>query len=59
MLATVELHTGRWCLMIARIVIAVERDPCRDETLCGANWTRYSLEQAAGRINAAVAALPL
>jgi hypothetical protein len=54
MIASVELHTGRWCLMIARMVIAVEADPCREFTLDGSVWTKHTLEQAAARINAAL-----
>jgi hypothetical protein len=53
MLATVELHTGRWCLMIAGLVIAVERDPNREWTLDGSQWNKHTLEQAATRINRA------
>lgn len=54
MLATVELHTGRWCLMIAGLVLAVEADPCREWTLAGATWNKHVLEQAATGINKAL-----
>lgn len=54
MIASVELHTGRWCLMIARMVIAVEGDPCREFTIDGPTWQKRTLELAASRINAAV-----
>jgi hypothetical protein len=54
MMATVELHTGRWCLMIAGLVVAVEADPCRDPMLEGSVWNKHTLEQAATRINRAL-----
>lgn len=53
LIATVELHTGRWCLMVAGLVVAVEADPCREWTLDGSRWEKQTLEQAAARINAA------
>lgn len=51
MLATVELHTGRYCLMIADWVIAVEADPCREWHLDGNTWTKDTLDQVGARIN--------
>jgi hypothetical protein len=54
MIATVELHTGRWCLMIAGLVIAVEGDPCREWSLARSRWVKLSLEQAATQINTAI-----
>jgi hypothetical protein len=56
MLAEIELHTGRWCLMIGDMIIAVEADPCREPSLAGAFWNKHTLEQAAARINTAHAA---
>jgi hypothetical protein len=53
-MATVELHTGRWCLMIAGLVLAVEADPNREPMLEGSTWNKHTLEQAAARINAAM-----
>jgi hypothetical protein len=54
MMATVELHTGRWCLMIAGLVIAMEGDPCREWTLARSTWVKLNLEEAAALINAAM-----
>ena len=51
MLATVELHTGRWCLVITGWVIAMETDPCREWHLDGNAWTKETLDKAAARIN--------
>jgi hypothetical protein len=56
-LAAVELHTGRWCLMIAGLVIAVEGDPNREWAFDGKKWTKETLEQAATRINSVVASM--
>lgn len=57
MIATVELHTGRYCLMIAGWVIAVEADPCREWHLDGSTWTKETLELAAAKINVAAKVL--
>lgn len=55
MIADVRLVTGRWCLFVADIVIAMEGDPCREWTIDGNRWNKHTLEQAAARINRAVA----
>ena len=54
MIATVELHTGRWCLMIAGLVIAMETDRIREFKIIGSHWDKESLDQAATLINTAV-----
>lgn len=52
-LADVVLSCGRWWLRVVGVFVAMETDLCRDPAWADRYWDRASLEQAAGRINAA------
>lgn len=54
-IAHVALLCGRYVLRVGGVSVAMETDLCRDDLIADRLWAKGSLEEAAARINAALA----
>jgi hypothetical protein len=52
-IAEVRFNCGRYFLVVAKVVIALEGDPCRDTNYPENRWDLNSLKDAAKKINEA------
>jgi len=50
--ATVELHCGRWALMVGGHGVVIETDPCRSDQMPNGGWGKDGLDALAEIINA-------